>query len=58
MDSDLGAYSTKHISRWTVAAIQGDWRGYREASRQIRRRMKDCIEAEKRLLYPLLARYP
>jgi len=55
-DSELGFYSTNHISRWTVAAIQSDWTGYRDASRRMRRRMSDCIRTEQRLLYALLAR--
>jgi hypothetical protein len=57
IDLELGSHSADHVRRWTRDAIEGDWAGYREASRKIRHRMRDCIEAEKRILYPLLARY-
>ena len=57
IDSDLGRCTTDHVGRWTLAAIQRDWPGYRDASRHMRQRMSECIKAEKQILYPLLARY-
>jgi hypothetical protein len=57
IDSELRSHSARHISRWTVAAIELDWLGYCEDSRQMLRRMTVCIEAEQRMRYPLLARY-
>ena len=57
LDSELGLWSAAHIGRWTVKAIESDWIGYRQASRLMRRRMADCVAAEKRLLFPILARY-
>jgi hypothetical protein len=57
IDSDLGRFTADHVGRWTVAAIQSDWTGYRDASRSMRQRMSECIKAEKQILYPLLARY-
>src|SRR4051794_2934411 len=57
IDADLGRFTADHVARWTVAAIQRDWTGYGDASRHMRRRMSECIKAEKQILYPLLVRY-
>jgi hypothetical protein len=57
IDWDLGKCTADHIGRWTVGAIERDWAGYCYASREVRRQMSQCIEAEKRVLYSLLARY-
>ena len=46
--------SAAHVGKWTVDRIEADWRGYCEASRAIRWKMKAAMGAEKRILYPLL----
>lgn len=48
--------STCHVSEWTPAAIERNWRDYCTASRRIRSEMMACIGAEKRILYPMLQR--
>lgn len=54
-DIELGLLSAKHVATWTVAAIRDHWAEYRDASREIRHRMRQCIEAEKQMLYPMLS---
>lgn len=53
-DQELQRDSSSHVATWHLARIETDWEGYRDASRTIRSRMAACIEAEKRILYPLL----
>lgn len=48
--------STAHVGRWSADAALADWNAYCEASRIMRGRMRAGIEAEKKLLYPLLER--
>lgn len=50
-------HSASHIGRWSRDAIEEDWQGYCEASRAIRLQMKACMDAEKRVLYPMLERF-
>lgn len=53
-DFELIKASTKHVSRWTVDAIVGDWEGYCRASEIMQFRMLDALAQERRLLYPIL----
>jgi len=46
--------SSDHIGAWSLREIMKDWAGYCQASRQIRRSMRDQIELEKSTLYPYL----
>jgi hypothetical protein len=55
--ADNATASTEHVRRWPVAQVEREWNAYREASRQVRARMKQAIRFEQRLLFPLLARY-
>jgi hypothetical protein len=55
IDMRLLRDSTEHVARWTAEAIAGDWPGYGRASAQMRSKMMEALEAEQRLLYPLLA---
>lgn len=41
------AISTAHISKWTPAALEADWRGYCLASAVLRRQMRRQIQVEK-----------
>jgi hypothetical protein len=54
IDMRLLRASAAHVSEWTPVAVKQDWDGYRQASAIMRRRMLQGIEAEKRLLYPIL----
>jgi hypothetical protein len=53
MADDLVA-SSDHVRRWTLTQVQADWLGYRKASDATRAHMRQRIEAEAALLYPLL----
>lgn len=55
-DVELFQLMSGHIRRWTTAAVIADWDVYCEASRKIRSRLRETIQGEKRLLYPLLER--
>lgn len=46
--------SAAHVTRWTADTIEADWRGYRTASRSIRREMADQLDREVQFLFPLL----
>ncbi|UAK25616.1 hypothetical protein [Sphingomonas nostoxanthinifaciens] len=46
--------STKHVGKWTLAAIEQDWSGYCLASKGIRSGMLDRIDLERRVLNPML----
>lgn len=50
------AASSAHIARWTLDAIEADWIGYREATREMRDLWLRAIEEERVILYPLLER--
>lgn len=54
IDMRLLRASAAHVSEWTPSAVKMDWEGYRQASAIMRRRMLEGIEAERRLLYPIL----
>lgn len=56
VDRELSSASAAHISRWIPSEVEGDWSGYCAASRQIREQMKRELEAERRLLFPILER--
>jgi hypothetical protein len=57
IDLQLFGQSSGHVSSWTVQAILADWGGYQVASKAIRARIIECIEAEQAALYPMLHRY-
>lgn len=46
--------SAAHVGKWTVALIEADWPGYCEASDAIRAKLKDRLDADKRILCPIL----
>ena len=54
-DMELLNVIAAHISRWGVEATDADWAGYCRASRDVGRKLRAQVEAEKRLLYRLLA---
>lgn len=54
IDMRLLRASAAHVSKWTPTAVNQDWDGYCQASAIMRRKMLEGIEAEKRLLYPIL----
>lgn len=56
-DMELQRSSAAHVERWRPECLQREWAAYCQASSAIRARMNTAIELEKRLLYPLLARY-
>jgi hypothetical protein len=53
-DINLLRASTHHVSKWTTEAALANWGGYCAASRSIRRKMAANIDAERRILYPML----
>lgn len=53
-DQQMLRHSANHIAIWILARIEADWKGYCEASIAIRWRMKCCLDAEQRILYPML----
>ena len=53
-DIALQQQSAAHVGKWTKNAIEADWTGYCEASRDIRWKMNAHIGAERRVVYPLL----
>lgn len=53
-DEEMQRDSSSHVATWYSAKIESDWEGYCQASRAVRTRMSACIEAEKRILYPML----
>jgi hypothetical protein len=53
-DINLLRASTHHVSKWTTEAALANWSGYCAASRSIRRKMAANVDAEKRILYPML----
>jgi hypothetical protein len=55
-DIELLHLLSGHIGRWTTAAVTADWEVYCKASRKIKARLGEAIQAEKRQLYPLLER--
>ena len=54
VDVALIRASAKHVGRWSIDAIAGDWEGYCRASLLMRGQMLEAIAGEKRLLYPIL----
>ena len=48
------AAGSEHIATWNREAVAANWRGYCEATRKIRDVWLRAIEAEQRVLYPLL----
>ena len=53
-DIEMARASAAHIARWPSHAVKREWPTYCEASRAIRARMLAAIEAEQRLVYPIL----
>jgi hypothetical protein len=53
-DQDMMRRSARHVGAWTMQAISKDWRGYCDASHEIRAHMKAQILLERQLLFPLL----
>lgn len=53
-DIEMARASAKHIARWPSHAVKREWPAYCEASRAIRARMLAAIEAEQRMVYPIL----
>lgn len=53
-DEEMQRESSSHVATWPSARIETDWEGYCRASRAVRTRMSACIDAEKRILYPML----
>jgi hypothetical protein len=54
-DVALQQQSAAHVGKWTTDAIEADWAGYCDASRTIRWKMNAHMDAERRVVYPLLA---
>lgn len=54
---DCTRVSSEHVRRWPPATIATDWRGYCDASRDVRTMMRHANRVEQRTLYPLLARF-
>lgn len=48
------AHSSEHISGWGMREIVRDWPGYCHASFEIRRIMREQVDREKIVLYPLI----
>lgn len=55
-DRELLRKSGDHVRRWTAETIERDWRGYCQASQEIRWLLHAHLAVEQRLLYPLLER--
>lgn len=43
-----------HVAKWTLAAVEADWDGYRTETKAMRQLWADSIAAEKKLLSALL----
>lgn len=52
------AAGSKHVAKWTIEAIEADWTGYRDETRELRDLWLKAIELEKLVLYPLLHSRP
>lgn len=55
-DMQMLQCSAAHVLKWSRDAIDVDWPGYCKASRAIRSQMQSCMDAEIRVLYPMLER--
>ncbi len=53
-DMAMARSSAGHLARWSARATRAEWPDYCQASRAIRGRMSAAMQAEERLLYPLL----
>jgi hypothetical protein len=51
---ELREIAKRHLSTWTHAQAQEDWVGYCRSSEEVRRRWRELIKRESKLLYPLL----
>lgn len=51
----LRALSTEHVAAWSIDRVMNDWAGYRRASAEMRATMRDRLNRERSLLYPILA---
>ncbi|MBW6528521.1 hypothetical protein KZ813_16890 [Sphingomonas sp. RHCKR7] len=57
LDGDLSrkrALSSRHVSKWSLDAVLGDWSGYRTASARVARGIEDRIRLEQSILLPAL----
>lgn len=48
------AAGSRHVAKWTIDAIEADWNGYRNETREVRDLWLVAIEKEREILYPLL----
>lgn len=48
------AAGSNHVAKWTIEAIEANWTGYRDETRNVRDLWLKAIEQEKLVLYPLL----
>ena len=46
--------TSDHVGAWSMREIVRDWNGYCHASFEMRRAMREQIDREKAILYPLL----
>jgi hypothetical protein len=56
IDIELLRASTKHVCAWTQEAVLNDWTGYRNASKTMLIKMKEAVQAEEEMFYPILNR--
>lgn len=54
--AEMRQHSAQHVRQWTIETIVEDWAGYQRASSAVRKSMRERIEDERHILYPLLAR--
>ena len=56
-DIDVGLIraSVRHVSKWSVDAIMGNWTGYCHDADLMMAKMVHAIGAERRILYPILS---
>lgn len=48
--------ATAHIGKWPIEAVEADWLGYRQATRELLRRWTNKIQLDRQLLDTLLKR--
>lgn len=52
--SEMLLESSAHVGKWTIETVEADWPTYCAVSGMMRLRMMARIDAEKRVVYPLL----
>jgi hypothetical protein len=55
-DAEQFQQTSELVREWTPKAVEVDWEGYCDASRQVRDQIRSIVAAEKWLFYPLLER--